>query len=88
MYGNRDAGRSKFIAPIADNGIDYVKQLLDSDNVHTDNNLDSNVESINSNNNIEVRPNLDQYLNVLQEYKAELKYSKLTTFEKNFIQNR
>ena len=25
MYGNRDAGRSKFIAPIADNGIDYVK---------------------------------------------------------------
>ena len=25
MYGNRDAGRSKFIAPIADNGIEYVR---------------------------------------------------------------
>ena len=25
MYGNRDAGRSKFIADIADGGIDYDK---------------------------------------------------------------
>ena len=44
MYGNRDAGRSKFIAPIADNGIEYVKQILDDDNVKTDNNLDENIE--------------------------------------------
>ena len=40
MYGNRDAGRSKFIAPIADNGIEYVKQILDADDVKTDNSLD------------------------------------------------
>ena len=31
---------------------------------------------------IEVRPNLDKYLNGVQEYKAELKYSKLTNVEK------
>jgi hypothetical protein len=53
MYGNRDAGRSKFIAPIADNGIEYVKQILDVDDVKTDNSLDENIES-NSNNNIMV----------------------------------
>ncbi len=66
MYGNRDAGRSKFIAPIADNGIDYVKQILDADNVNTDNNLDENVEKHNNNNNnIEVKPNLDKYLDII-----------------------
>ncbi len=28
MYGNRDAGWSKFIAPIADNGIMYKKRNI------------------------------------------------------------
>ena len=36
MYGNRDAGRSKFIAPVANGGIDYVKSILDSFNVKSD----------------------------------------------------
>ncbi len=40
MYDNRHAGRSKFIAPIADNGIEYVKQILDYGNVKTDNELE------------------------------------------------
>ncbi len=31
MYGNRDAGSSKIIAPIADN---YVKQISNSDHWH------------------------------------------------------
>ena len=84
MYGNRDAGRSKFIAPIADNGIDFVKQILDANDVCTYDGLDENTENNNHNNNIEVKPNLDKFLNVLQEYKAELKYSKLTKFEKEF----
>ena len=84
MYGNRDAGRSKFIAPIADNGIDYVKQILDDDNVKTDNSLDENIESNNNHNNIEVRPNLDKYLDVIQEYTAELEDSKLNKIEKEF----
>ena len=30
MYGNRDAGRSEFIADVADGGIDYDKSTLDS----------------------------------------------------------
>ena len=29
MYGNREAGRSKFIAGVADKGIEYVKSILD-----------------------------------------------------------
>jgi hypothetical protein len=72
MYGNRDAGRSKFIAPIADNGITYVKQILDNDDVKTDNSLDENIESNNHNNNIEVKPNLDKYLEDIKHYEAEL----------------
>ena len=71
MYGNRDAGRSKFIAPIADNGIEYVKQILDDDNVKTDNSLDENIES-NSNNNIVLKPNLDKYFEEIKEYEKEL----------------
>ena len=30
MYGNRDAGRSKFISPVVKGGINYVKSLLDT----------------------------------------------------------
>jgi hypothetical protein len=52
MYGNRDAGRSKFIASFADNGIDYVKQILKSDDVPTDAGLDENTENNDNNNNI------------------------------------
>ncbi len=72
MFGNRDAGRSKFIAPIADNWIEYVKQILDADNVLTDNSLDENIESNNKNKNIEVRPNLDEYIKDIEHYEAEL----------------
>ncbi len=81
MYGNRDAGRSQFIAPIADSGIDYVKQILDSDpllagldpkgsfNVKTDNGLDENIESNTEINNIEVKPNLNKYLMLYKNIK-------------------
>jgi hypothetical protein len=58
MHNNRDAARSKFIAPIADNGIMYVLQILDPDNVCTDNKLDENIENNKSSinyNNIEIR---------------------------------
>jgi hypothetical protein len=72
MYGNRDAGRSKFIAPIADNGIDFVKQILDANDVCTYDGLDENTENNNHNNNIEIRPNLDKYLDIIQEYTAKL----------------
>ncbi len=71
MYGNRDAGRSKFIAPIAVNGIEYVKQILDDDDVKTDNSLDENIES-NSNNSIVLKPNLDKYFEEIKEYEREL----------------
>ena len=46
MYGNREAGRSKFIAGVADKGIEYIKSILDEyDNVHNDNsdNEDNNI---------------------------------------------
>ena len=32
MYGNREAGRSKFIAGVADKGIEYIKSILDDYN--------------------------------------------------------
>ena len=42
MYGNRDAGRSKFISGIANGGIDYVKSILDS--YHASSDLDYGID--------------------------------------------
>ena len=86
MYCNRDAGRSKFIASIADGGIDYVKSILDSNNIVKTSEyggLDNggNIEESN-NNKIEDRPNLDKYLEAIRDLRTSLKYSlNLSKFE-------
>jgi hypothetical protein len=43
MYGNREAGRTKYISPVVKGGIDYVKSILKTNHV-LGNALDEGIE--------------------------------------------
>ena len=43
MYGNRDAGRSKFISPVCKGGIEYIKTILNLYHQIDESNLDEGI---------------------------------------------
>ena len=83
MYGNREAGRSKFIAGVADKGIEYVKSILDK----SMNDIDDENKNIESIEHEDIEYNFNNHMDYIIELKTKLKKDFLTESEKEEILN-
>jgi tRNA A37 threonylcarbamoyladenosine biosynthesis protein TsaE len=83
MYGNREAGRSKFIAGVADNGIEYVKSILDKSMNESMNDIDDKNKNIESVEQEDIEYNFNNYMDYIIELKTELKKDFLTSQQFN-----
>jgi hypothetical protein len=73
MYGNREAGRSKFIAGVADKGIEYVKSISDESMNESMNDIDDDNKYIESVEPEDIEYNFNNYMDYIIELKTELK---------------